>query len=392
MKKNHLARTGAGVLALSLVLGLSGCGSTADSSDAQSGEASSGAASSGVSTEEQAQDAYAYLADFQLSDGFDENGYLKGVKAADYVTIPDLDTLTLSEEANTVTEEDVSEYITDNVLSNYVTTNEVTDRAAQNGDTVNIDYVGTIDGVAFDGGSATGYNLTLGSNTFIDDFEAQIEGHMPGETFDVNVTFPENYQSTDLAGKDAVFATTLNYISEDVTPELSDDWVKDNLNQSMGLDSVDALNAYVSDTILFDQQANELYGQLYDAVEVKEGLPEETEAFFTDYYLYQPYLYSQQYGVSLEDFLSMTGYAGVEEYLEAAESQKQSMIKQILIMQAVAEQKGTVCDTDTLNAEFERYFGTTDSSSYVEVYGENYLKMNVLHDLVMQGLIEQSNA
>ena len=66
--------------------------------------------------------------------------------------------------------------------------------------------------------------------------------------------------------------------------------------------------------------------------------------------------------------------------------------KQILIMQAVAEQKGTVCDTDTLNAEFERYFGTTDSSSYVEVYGENYLKMNVLHDLVMQGLIEQSNA
>lgn len=85
---------------------------------------------------------------------------------------------------------------------------------AEDGDTVNIDFTGTVDGEEFDGGSTNGegYDLVLGSNSFIDDFEEQIEGHHPGETFDVNVTFPDDYSETSLAGKDAVFETTLNGI------------------------------------------------------------------------------------------------------------------------------------------------------------------------------------
>lgn len=391
MKNNLLTRTGAGLLAVCTAFALAGCDASSSEAAASSEAASSESAASEEASPEQAEDAYAYLADFSLSDGFDENGYLKNVRANDYVTLPELSTLALSAEANTVEQADVDDYI-NNILESYATNEEVTGRAAAEGDTANIDYVGTINGVEFDGGSASGYDLVLGSGTFIDGFEDQIIGHNPGDSFDVKVTFPENYQSEDLAGKDAVFATTLNSISEEVLPELTDAWVAENLSDRMAVSTVDELNSFVNDNLLFSQQADELYGQLYDAVEVEGELPEEVNAFFDDYYLYSPYQYSTQYGMTLDDFLTASGYGGAEAYLAAMQDQKASTIKQILIMQAIAEQKGTVCDTDTLNAEFEDYFGTTDSESYIEVYGENYLKMNVLHDIAMQNLIDEVNA
>ena len=261
--------------------------------------------------------------------------------------------------------------------------------AAENGDIVDIDFEGFVDGVAFEGGKAEHYNLTLGSGSFIPGFEDQIVGHMPGETFDVNVTFPDDYQATNLAGKDAVFATTLNYINEDVTPDLTDDWVSSNLAESMGMNNVAELKTFVSNSLLFSQEANELYGQLYDAAEVNtDTLPEDVQQYFTNTVLYQPYLYAQMRGVSLETMLSQAGYSSVDEYLENSESSKQSMIKQILIMQALAEKNNIVCDTDILNAEFSRYFGSTDMTSYVNAYGENYVKTNILHDIVMQNQID----
>ena len=261
--------------------------------------------------------------------------------------------------------------------------------AAENGDIADIDFEGFVDGVAFEGGKAEHYNLTLGSGSFIPGFEDQIVGHMPGETFDVNVTFPDDYQATNLAGKDAVFATTLNYINEDVTPDLTDDWVSSNLAESMGMNNVAELKTFVSNSLLFNQEANELYGQLYDAAEVNtDTLPEDVQQYFTNTVLYQPYLYAQMRGVSLETMLSQAGYSSVDEYLENSESSKQNMIKQILIMQALAEKNNIVCDTDILNAEFSRYFGSTDMTSYVNAYGENYVKTNILHDIVMQNQID----
>ncbi|MBQ9118130.1 MAG: trigger factor [Clostridia bacterium] len=104
---------------------------------------------------------------------------------------------------------------------------EVTDRAAQNGDTVNIDFCGSIAGVKFDGGEAQGYDLVLGSGSFIPGFEDQVVGMSIGESKDVNVTFPENYQAEELKGKPAVFAVKLNAISGKELPELTDEFVKD---------------------------------------------------------------------------------------------------------------------------------------------------------------------
>lgn len=394
MKNTNLTRAAASLLACGMVFGLTACSSSASSSEATAESAASSEAASESTvpddaTAESAADDYSYLADFSFSDAYDENGYLKGITALDYVTLPNAESFTLSDDATTVSDSDIDDYISNNILSNYKTTNEITNRAAENGDTVNIDFAGSIDGVAFDGGTGSDYDLTLGSGTFIDSFEDQIVGHMPGETFDVNVTFPDDYQATNLAGKDAVFATTLNYINEDVTPDLTDDWVSSNLAESMGMNNVAELKTFVSNSLLFNQEANELYGQLYDAAEVNtDTLPEDVQQYFTNTVLYQPYLYAQMRGVSLETMLSQAGYSSVDEYLENSESSKQSMIKQILIMQALAEKNNIVCDTDILNAEFSRYFGSTDMTSYVNAYGENYVKTNILHDIVMQNQID----
>lgn len=394
MKNTNLTRAAASLLACGMVFGLTACSSSASSSEAtaESAASSEAAGESTVpddATAESAADDYSYLADFSFSDAYDENGYLKGITALDYVTLPDTESFTLSDDATTVSDSDIDDYISNNILSNYKTTNEITNRAAENGDTVNIDFAGSIDGVAFDGGTGSDYDLTLGSGTFIDGFEDRIVGHMPGETFDVNVTFPDDYQATNLAGKDAVFATTLNYINEDVAPDLTDDWVSSNLAESMGMNNVAELKTFVSNSLLFSQEANELYGQLYDAAEVNtDTLPEDVQQYFTNTVLYQPYLYAQMRGVSLETMLSQAGYSSVDEYLENSESSKQSMIKQILIMQALAEKNNIVCDTDILNAEFSRYFGSTDMTSYVNAYGENYVKTNILHDIVMQNQID----
>lgn len=389
MKLTNLTRPAALMTAAALTLSLAACGEkeTEASSTAETSSPETAAA-----TEESAADPYAYLADFDYSSIFDENGYVAGVTASDYITLPEDLGLTLSDEANTVSDEDVADYINENIMVNYTETQEVTDRAAADGDTVNIDYVGTVDGVEFDGGSAEGYDLTLGSGTFIDGFEEQIVGHTPGESFDVTVTFPEDYRATDLAGKEAVFATTLNYISESVTPELTDDFVKENLNESLGLDSVETLNTYISDMLLFSQQTNELYSQLSEKLTAEGEVPAELTKYFEDYYLSSPYLYAQMYGVSLDEFMQVNGYDSAAAYLESSRTYIDGAIQQTLILQALAEKYGITCTTETLENQFQEYFGSSDTSSYVNYYGENYLKMSILNDLVMEKLVEEVNA
>ena len=224
-----------------LVLGAAGCSKSADSSSA----ASSTAAAVYGSAED-----YDYE-NFSYSSGLDENGYWEGVKALDYVTLPEnFASLTFKRSEIEPTEEELQSEI-DSLLSDHSTEKQVTDRAAADGDTVNIDYAGSVDGVAFSGGTYSGYSLTLGSGTFVDGFEDQIVGHTPGETFDVTVTFPEGYSdSTDsegntvvLSGKKAVFSVTLNYISEKVLPELTDAWVAENYGESDDVHTVEELKA-----------------------------------------------------------------------------------------------------------------------------------------------------
>lgn len=390
MKRINALRITAGLLAGTLALGVAGCGATAESGATAETAEQPQAAASGESAAQ--EDPYAYLSDFDYSSIFDENGYVAGVKATDYVTIPQGFAPTLSDAANTVAEEDIQSYINENILVSYAETTQVTDRAAADGDTVNIDFAGSIDGVAFDGGTAESYSITLGSGRFIDNFEEQIVGHMPGESFDVVVTFPEDYQSAELAGKEAVFATTLNYVEQTTLPELTDAWVQEHLNQALGLTSVAGVNDYVRGLLLYDQQANEIYNELTSQLTVADEAPAELVKYFEDYYLLTPYLYSQMNGVTLDEFIASGGFADTAAYLESIAGYIDGAVQQALIMQALAETYGIVCDTDTMNAEIMDQYGTDDPTTYTEQYGETYLKMSILNSLVMEHLIEMANA
>ena len=396
MKLKNFRRVAALGMAVGMTAVLAACGNTADTASSEAAESTAETADTAEKASAETADAeYAYLADFSFSDAFDENGYLKGVTAADYVTLPDdYADITISADLGQVSDDDINDYIDSNVLSNFATTNEVKDRAAADGDTVNIDYVGRIDGVAFDGGDTkgSGADLTLGSGTYIDNFEDQIVGHTPGETFDVTVTFPEDYGNEDLNGKEAVFETTLNYIKESVTPELTDDWVKENLGESMSLNSVDELKAFVKSTMLYDNQASDVYTALHDKASYADELPQTALDYYRDVVLYRVYSYAKNYGTTMTTLLKSgmfgTSYDSIDAYLEDIQGSLNTITEQALLMQAVAEKTGFKCDTATMNADFGRYYGTTDPSQYVSAYGENYIKMNVLQSDVMQNLID----
>lgn len=396
MKLKNFRRVAALGMAVGMTAVLAACGNTADTASSEAAESTAETADTAEEASAETADAeYAYLADFSFSDAFDENGYLKGVTATDYVTLPDdYADITISADLGQVSDDDINDYIDSNVLSNFATTNEVKDRAAADGDTVNIDYVGRIDGVAFDGGDTkgSGADLTLGSGTYIDTFEDQIVGHTPGETFDVTVTFPEDYSNEDLNGKEAVFETTLNYIKESVTPELTDDWVKENLGESMSLNSVDELKAFVKSTMLYDNQASDVYTALHDKASYADELPQTALDYYRDVLLYRIYTNAQKYGTDMNTLLSSgmmgSSYDSVDAYLADANDSIKSITQHALLMQAVAEKTGFKCDTATMNADFGRYYGTTDPSQYISAYGENYIKMNVLQSDVMQSLID----
>ena len=173
-----------------------------------------------------------YLAAIRTASSSDANagltadGRIDGVDVLSLVTLANYENISVPADEVSATEEEV-----DNTINATLTSHRElsTDAALEiaDGDTVNIDFVGTVDGVEFEGGNSggSGYDLTIGSGSFIDNFEEQLIGHKPGEEVTVNVTFPEGY-SDELGGKEASFAVTVNGIM--VTPELTDAFVVEN--------------------------------------------------------------------------------------------------------------------------------------------------------------------
>lgn len=152
---------------------------------------------------------------------------MKAMDWSEYVELADYSNIELDMYPD-VTDADVEKELS-SLLTKSAEEVEVTDRAAQNGDTVNIDFVGKLDGVAFDKGSATGYSLVLGSKSFIDGFEDGVVGKNVGDKFELNLKFPDPYPNNpDMAGKDVVFEVTLNKITETKYPELTDAFIAAN--------------------------------------------------------------------------------------------------------------------------------------------------------------------
>jgi len=232
---------------------------------------------------------------------------------------------------------------------------EVTDRAAQLGDIANIDYLGTVDGVAFDGGKAEGHELELGSHSFIEGFEDAIVGHNIGEEFDINVTFPEAYHAPELAGKPAVFAIKLNALTAKELPELNDAFAED-------VSEFSTLDEYKADILAKlatekTEKAKQLQGdKLLDAAvaNCKMEVPQVMYDNKIDGMLNEFKENIVRQGLSIDVYYQ---YMGTNEEM-MRETFKETSMKSVdarLMLEAIAKAENLVISDEELNAEVVKY-------------------------------------
>ncbi len=269
------------------------------------------------------------------------------------VELGDLDKIEIEKIDTTVTDEDVEKEI-ENKLKANSTKQEVTDRAAQDGDEATINFEGFVDEVAFEGGKGESYPLVLGSGSFIPGFEDQIVGHNVGDSFDVNVTFPENYQAEDLAGKAAVFKCDLLGLKETVVPELDDEYVSD----TSDFETVDEFKADVRKQVeerkaesAKREKEEKAIDKLVEMSTVE--LPEPMIAYQQDKMVDNFGQQLMYQGMNLEQYLNMTGQTR-DDMKDQVRPEAEKQIKRSLIIEAVADAQGFEVTDEDVNAEMEK--------------------------------------
>ena len=312
----------------------------------------------------------------------------------DYVTITKYKGVEIDKvDADAVSDNDVEAQI-NSVLQSKSTTTEVTDRAAQTGDTVTIDYEGKKDGVAFDGGTATDAQLTLGSGQFIDGFEDGVVGHNIGDTFDLDLTFPENYGNADLAGQAVVFTVTVNYIQPAQDGEFSDEIIS-----NFGIDGVtneEELRQYAYDYLNDNAQQNyetNVQQAVMDAFMANNTITSVPEALvqkYSDAAESSITSMASAYGVDADTF---TQYYYGQDLATFLSTYAEQTAKQDIALQAVAnkenlnisdeeldqmlQDRATAAGYDTI----EEYIGETSKEDYREYF---------LYDKVLDYLVENA--
>lgn len=314
------------------------------------------------------------------------NGKIKGVKASDYVNINPED-IALNASDVEFTDDDLDDYISD-LVSDYKTLNETdTGRKAAIGDTLNIDFDGTIDGTAFDGGSAEDYDIELGSGSLIDNFEDQLVGCKTGDDISVTVTFPDDYGNDDLNGKEAVFAVHVNGIYD--VPEFDDDFVKENLSDSEYATADEYKEAYKK------QQIANLYGTAINNWIEENVSPETLPSIYLRHakglmMTYDEMMFNQyknlyeQYGLDF-DYDSYQEYYATDDqtYEEYRDVEAADFVIKDLFYQSILENENLAVTTDDYNG-----FITTNSidNETVETYGKPYMMKLVMNQVVMNYL------
>ena len=260
--------------------------------------------------------------------------------------------LTVTKEAKNVNEEDVDAEVKRMQDRNgRLLTRE---GAAENGDTVDIDFEGFVDGKAFEGGKAEHYSLVLGSGSFIPGFEDQVVGHSAGEEFDVNVKFPEEYGAAELAGKDATFKIKLHEVKYKELPALDDDFAKD----VSEYDTLDELKDSIRNNIKtnLDKQAEQkVENDLMDQVitNMKADIPDAMVDSRIDE-LVQDFEYRiSQQGLKLADYLKYMGM-NIEQFRAQFKEQADKQVKMRLAMEAIVAKEGITASDEEFEEEVKR--------------------------------------
>lgn len=306
-----------------------------------------------------------------------------------YVTVGDYIGVEYEPYDTTVTQKQIDDAIAD-VLTEHATTSDVVDRGAEMGDILNIDYVGKMNDVAFEGGTATGQEIVLGSSGYIDGFDDGLMGVKKGETVDLYLKFPDPYlNNPDYAGKDCVFTVTVNKVQTRVLPELNNDFVKTVSTRS---ETVAEYRQEMSEALLTKNEYNayvEKCNSVWDAV-LKNctvtALPEkEVEAYITNVMdMYKNI--AENNSMTLEEYFSAmkTDYDTAYNYVKTSAEQS---VSEELVVFAIAHKEGMSISDQEYDEGAEGYAGSmgySDVEKFEEAYGRETILKSLMWDKVVE--------
>ncbi len=314
---------------------------------------------------------------------------------SEYVTLGEYLGLSVEVEDRALTDEDIQTGI-DELLTENAETVEITDRAVADGDTVDIDYVGKKDGVAFSGGTAEGASLVIGSNSYIDGFEDGLVGVMPGQTVDLNLTFPDPYQNNpDLAGAAVVFTVTVNHIDTTVKPEWNDEFVKTLTKEEYKttaeyLEVLKVTWAAEKKAEVESKKMQDVWTAVLANAKVLQYPEEKVEMYRTQLSEYYE-SYASQLGVDLDTLITYMGSTRTE-FDSEMDSYAHSLVAEELVFHSIAKKEniqiGDEEYTEGLNALAE-YYGVTVEELTAQI-SEEEIKDGLLLDKIRVYLTESA--
>ncbi len=322
-----------------------------------------------------------------LSNTETSEGEIFDYKVSDYVTLGEYKNLSILYPVPVVSDDDVEMSI-EEFLDENTEYNEISDRPAQDGDYINIDFTGTIDGEEFEGGTAQDYEFTLGQEEFIEEFEANVIGKNTGETFTFKMVFPDEYDE-DLSGKTAEFTATLNSINEVVVPEYNDEFVKKATDYDTTAEYEEALREELM--VSAQEESASVAGDdvLEKAVEnaTFNGYPQSLYDACYNETVEQYQSYADMFGVEYEEFMT--------DFMEEGdvESETLSWVNEILVSQAIAEQEGFEVTDEDYQAEAEALAVEYEYESvddFISDYGELSVRVMIVRDKAIAFLYENA--
>lgn len=261
------------------------------------------------------------------------------------------------------------------------------DRAAREGDVVNIDFVGMKDGVAFQGGTSAGYDLTLGSGSFIDGFEDGLIGVKKGQEVSLNLTFPENYGNADLAGQEVVFDVTVNAVKEPVPAVLDDKFVAENTEYATVEECRQGIRKELeelAETSAENQKKNQVFMKVMELSEVTAS-----DATIQQYYDEQMEAYERQaaaFGLELKDMVQ-----DMESFQAQLKDMSKEIARQNLVIQAIAENEAIVIE-DADREAVASEFGFANAQEMIQAVGQEAVDGYILPNKVMTFLADNAVA
>ncbi|HAV89952.1 MAG TPA: hypothetical protein DCW44_01560, partial [Eubacterium sp.] len=231
----------------------------------------------------------------------------------------------------------------DKLLDNYSTTKDVTEGKVKRGDKISIDYIGKIDGVAFDGGTAQDQEITLGYSGYIDGFDDGLEGKKIGETVDLNLQFPDDYQKEELKGKKCVFTVTIKKKIDKEVPKLDDKFVQDKFKKYYGVSTVKELKEFMKNKLRTTQISNAIWKDYVDKCEAKSYDSKEMDKTVKEMQTYYESVYQSQYQVDLDTYLKAMNLEK-KAWINNLKDEAKKELKENMIVEEIAKKEKLMND------------------------------------------------